>query len=256
MRLDEIELDAAVQLIVQNGVSPPVFTGSVERYLVAVFQELRNLSSLDALTGLLNRRSFSSVIQREVDRSTRSGDVALLMLVDIDHFKRINDTYGHPVGDEVLRQVAARLKKCVRPMDSVARYGGEEFALILPNCSHSYGLEVGERVRMAMASSPCVISDELSIDLSVSVGGAYTPQWIRFDPSLWVERADRQLYRAKQEGRNRVCFEFAEGIDTVVSGEEKLLLFGAITQSTADYYKAMAQESTEWPLPALQKAEQ
>jgi diguanylate cyclase (GGDEF)-like protein len=175
-------------------------------------------------------------MDRELDRVARSGDVALLLMVDIDHFKRVNDTHGHVAGDEVLRQVALRLMDCIRPMDTVARFGGEEFAVVLPNCSYTYGEIVAERIRLAMATRPCMLPNGVALELTVSVGGAYAPQWIRSEAAIWTERADRQLYRAKREGRNRVCME--ETIDTVVSIEEKELLFGALPPDAQDPWPA------------------
>lgn len=204
----------------------------------SVIDNLCSLSSHDALTGLANRRSFSQALERELDRVARSGDVALLLMVDIDFFKKVNDTHGHVVGDMVLRQVAQRIHACVRPMDTVARYGGEEFSVVLPNCSHTYGEMVAERIRTSMESKPIEVSGHLSLTLTVSVGGAYAPQWIRSEAAIWLERADRQLYRAKREGRNRVCLE--EVIDTVVSTEEKELLYGAINLEGYDSQLAQA----------------
>ena len=240
IRLSELSLDAALSLVQQAGVVLPPPSESPTRFVQTVLDGLCNLSSHDALTGLDNRRSFLNVLERELDRVARSGDVALLLLVDIDHFKKVNDTHGHLAGDSVLRQVAQRLHDCVRPMDSVARYGGEEFAVVLPNCSHSYGLFVAERVRQAMQARPFPVSTHLELDVTVSVGGAYAPQWIRSAPAIWIERTDRQLYRAKHEGRNRVCLE--EVIDTVVSTEEKELLYGALNLDMNEPHAGWSQE--------------
>lgn len=241
VHVDELRLDSALKLIAQSSTVPDRKALSPLAYVQTVVDALCDLSSHDALTGLSNRRSFAQVMERELDRVARSGDVALLLLVDIDHFKRVNDTHGHLAGDEVLRQVAQRLVDCVRPMDSVARYGGEEFAVVLPNCSHTYGMFVAERIRQAMASTPVSLGGTLELEVSVSVGGAYAPQWIRSAPDIWIERADRQLYRAKHEGRNRVCLE--ETIDTVVSSEEKELLYGALNLDMNEARLAWAQES-------------
>jgi diguanylate cyclase (GGDEF)-like protein len=224
--VDSLRLESALRLIEQSGHSlTPPGEGS-QSYVQAVIDALCNLSSHDSLTGLSNRRQFSSALERELDRVARSGDVALLLMVDIDHFKRVNDAHGHLVGDEVLMQVARRIEACVRPMDTVARFGGEEFAVVLPNCSYAYGRLVADRIRRSVAELPVQVRGGLSLPLTVSVGGAYAPQWIRSAPSLWVERADRQLYRAKHEGRNRVCLE--DQVDTEVSNEEKELLYGAL----------------------------
>lgn len=213
-------------LIAQSGQPVCPDPGAPQDYVQSVIDALCDLSSRDPLTGLSNRRSFCHVMEQELDRVARLGDDALLLMVDVDHFKQVNDAYGHVAGDAVLRQLAGRLLTCIRPMDSVARFGGEEFAVVLPNCSHSYSTVVAERIRLAVESLPFELGDGKTLSLTVSVGGAYAPQWVRSGVSLWVERADRQLYRAKNEGRNRVCLE--ETFDTVVSTEEKELLYGAL----------------------------
>lgn len=236
--IESLKLDSALRLIAQSGQPSLSVAQPPHTYVQSVIDALCSLSSHDALTGLANRRSFADAIERELDRVARSGDVALLLMVDIDHFKRVNDTHGHLVGDEVLKQVAARILSCVRPMDTVARFGGEEFAVVLPNCSYSYGNVVAERIRESMASGSIEVSPHLALPLTVSVGGAYAPQWIRSEAAIWIERADRQLYRAKREGRNTVCLE--ETIDTVVSTEEKELLYGALNFDAFDARMALA----------------
>lgn len=238
--IDELRLDAALTLIAQNGSLPAREGMSSGRFVQSVVDALCQLSSHDVLTGLPNRRSFSQAMDRELDRVARSGDVALLLMVDIDHFKDVNDTYGHLAGDDVLRQVALRLLDCVRPMDTVARYGGEEFAVVLPNCSYTYGEMVAERIRHSIEDKPVSLVNGQSLTVTVSVGGAYAPQWIRSEAAIWTERADRQLYRAKREGRNRVCLE--ETIDTVVSAEEKELLFGGLNSGMYDSRPLSAQD--------------
>ena len=115
--------------------------------MATLIDALVDLSSRDALTGLANRRAFELAVAREVDRVARSGESALLLTLDIDHFKRVNDTWGHAAGDQVIRAVAQALMDSVRPMDLVARVGGEEFAIILPNCAVAIGQTVAERVR-------------------------------------------------------------------------------------------------------------
>lgn len=231
--IEALQLDSALRLIAQSGQVLAEPQAPPQRYVQGVIDALCNLSARDSLTGLANRRSFADAIDRELDRVARSGDVALLLLVDIDHFKRVNDTHGHLVGDDVLKQVGARIQSCVRPMDTVARFGGEEFAVVLPNCSYTYGTIVAERIREAMANQPIQATPLVALDMTVSVGGAYAPQWIRSEAAIWIERADRQLYRAKRSGRNQVCLE--ETIDTVVSTEEKELLFGALNFGALDF---------------------
>lgn len=193
-------------------------------YLQSIIDHLCELSLKDPLTGLANRRHFLHAIHREIDTVARSGDSGLLLMIDIDHFKKVNDTYGHLAGDQVLQAIANCLSSCVRPMDTVARYGGEEFAAILPNCPASFGKVVAERIRQTVSTLSIAVSPVASITVTVSIGGAYAPEWVRSTTALWTDRADVQLYRAKSEGRNRVCIE--EQREISVSAEEKSMLFG------------------------------
>lgn len=230
MKLDALHLDHAKALLARAG-QPLPGPGETDdpAYLQRIIDALCELSLKDPLTGLANRRHFLSALDQEIDRVSRAGDMALLLMLDIDHFKVVNDRYGHTVGDEVIRSVAQTLCTCVRPMDTVARYGGEEFAIILPSCQAVFGAQVAERIRERIASTAIVIEGGESLHITASLGGAYAPQWLRFTATAWIERADAQLYRAKTEGRNRVCLEAQP--DSVVSAEEKSLLFGFSTDN-------------------------
>ncbi|MFG6416613.1 GGDEF domain-containing protein [Roseateles sp. DC23W] len=221
-----LDLDMALQLLQQAGALLPDEEPHSILWLQALLNALCDLSSKDALTGLVNRRSFEMALAREVDRVARSGEAALLLMLDIDHFKAVNDTHGHGAGDQVIRSVAAAILQAVRPMDLVARIGGEEFAIILPNCATHVGLAVAERVRERVSELAIEVSPGQMLNVTISLGGAFAPQWVRSSPLLWTERTDRQLYRAKAEGRNRACLE--PQIDSLVSAEEKGMLFATL----------------------------
>ncbi|MBA4178292.1 MAG: GGDEF domain-containing protein [Leptothrix sp. (in: Bacteria)] len=210
-------------MLSQSGQAAPAGEPGSPAWLQAVIDGLVELSSRDALTGLANRRAFELALGREIDRVARSGEPALLLTLDIDHFKRVNDTWGHSAGDQVLRAVAGALVDSVRPMDLVARVGGEEFAIILPNCGSAFGGTVAERVRRRVERMPVATGPGQQITCTVSIGGAFAPQWVRSTAALWVERADQQLYLAKAQGRNLVRLE--PTAVSVVSNEERRLLF-------------------------------
>jgi diguanylate cyclase (GGDEF)-like protein len=181
--------------------------------LVEAREALRFQAMHDGLTGLLNRAALSTVLMRELERSSRERTQVGVVLLDLDHFKDINDGHGHQVGDAVLREVAARLRRSLRAYDDAARYGGEEFLLVLPSCDRAEAAQVAERVRTAVSSEPVNVVDQ-NLFVSVSAGVATSVDG-SCDMEELVRAADQALYRAKRAGRN--CVRIAEPSD-VTSG--------------------------------------
>jgi len=164
---------------------------------------LEDLSIHDGLTGLYNYREFHRRLTDEAERSRRYGRPFSLLMLDIDLFKTVNDTFGHLAGDEALRQFAALVRSEVRPVDQVARYGGEEFTVILPETTAAGAMAVAERMRDIIATHPVTVAEGKTVDLTVSIGVAAFPEDAESEEML-IGAADRALYTAK-EGRNRVC---------------------------------------------------
>ncbi|MDB5058301.1 MAG: Response regulator, contains domain, partial [Chloroflexi bacterium] len=167
---------------------------------------LQHVSATDALTGVANRRQFDDVLDVEWARSARSQSSLAIILLDVDYFKRYNDTYGHQGGDACLKTVASILISCVlRHEDIVARYGGEEFAIILAGTELSGARIVANRIRARIESVEIThASSEVSNFVTVSAGVAATIPHKGDTPAGLIEAADKALYKAKQEGRNRV----------------------------------------------------
>jgi diguanylate cyclase (GGDEF)-like protein len=168
-----------------------------------LLRELEALTRTDALTGALNRRAFDEALRQEALRAQRYDLPLSVLMIDVDHFKSVNDTHGHPGGDEVLRNVAARVKAELRLTDELYRYGGEEFAVILPHTSAEGALEVGERLVRAVAGAPVRLGDT-GLRVTVSAGVASMHGDAAAAAQL-VWDADRALYAAKRSGRNRAC---------------------------------------------------
>ena len=162
-----------------------------------LLQQVQKLAETDGLTGLANRRTFEATLERELSRAARSGDPVTLLMVDIDHFKSLNDKYGHQTGDDVLKLVAGVLASACRDFDTAARYGGEEFAIVLPACSSAESLVVAERLREAISEIETVTS------VSGSAGVATFPAHAA-DAEGLIKAADEALYESKRAGRNRV----------------------------------------------------
>jgi diguanylate cyclase (GGDEF)-like protein len=165
--------------------------------------KLEKLAFRDGLTDLYNHRYFQEILAKEISRVERYGRPLALLIFDIDHFKKVNDTYGHPAGDQVLISMAQAITKAVRPSDIIARYGGEEFAVILPETNFS-GMKVfAERLRRCVASLT-TDTGQHSIKITISCGGAHYSPGDQVSPSILISTADRALYMSKNNGRNIV----------------------------------------------------
>lgn len=164
-------------------------------------ENLRELATHDPLTGLFNRRHVEEVLRRELDRTARHDRPLALAMMDADHFKNINDTYGHQTGDEVLRAISGRCQKTLRSHDVLGRYGGEEFVIVFPETNIGEATAVAERLRAAVADNPITVGAN-ALAVTVSIGlASYAPGQ---DLEKMFQRADSALYMAKQGGRNLV----------------------------------------------------
>lgn len=176
-----------------------------EKSIQSVLAEMHQSATKDAMTGLHNRRAFMERLQQECSATYRHSLNTCLAILDVDFFKKVNDTYGHPAGDAVLVEVARRLQETARVEDVVARFGGEEFVLLMPNTPLSGGRILLERVRTAIASKPFAVptpNGDQQINVTISSGLAQVRDG--HSPEQLLEQADVCLYEAKQGGRNRV----------------------------------------------------
>jgi diguanylate cyclase (GGDEF)-like protein len=199
----------SVRMFTTTGLNPLML---LINYTLA--NELKELAATDSLTGILNRRTIEAEAMRQLAQIKRSGDNLAIMMIDVDHFKRINDEHGHPAGDEVLRRLAHLMNSVVRGNDYVARYGGEEFCILLPVTSETQAAALAERLRRLYA--------ELSIDWNgkplqstISIGVADSRQ-AGSDLQSLIKAVDTALYQAKHQGRNQVV-RYAEGVEVNAS---------------------------------------
>ena len=175
----------------------------VGKRILDLQQSLRFAATHDFLTTLLNRSEILAALEREVSRGARDDKPASIILADIDHFKKVNDSLGHAAGDEVLKEVSRRLKADLRPYDLVGRYGGEEFLVILPGCNLSNGTKRADDIRKLVAAQPIKTADG-SVTTTVSMGVTATDASRYCTPAEFLHEADVSLYAAKKNGRNRV----------------------------------------------------
>ncbi|HUL58460.1 MAG TPA: diguanylate cyclase [Anaeromyxobacteraceae bacterium] len=180
------------------------------RTLQAQKKQLQEQSLTDALTGLRNRRFFDERLQEEFHRAQRYSDPVSLMMIDLDHFKLVNDRWGHPTGDAVLHETAAEIRASLRDPDICARYGGEEFAVILPKTHLAGALAVAERVWRALAAKANRAPDGGEVRVTASIGIAFYPSKDITTAELLLRFADEAMYRAKSAGRNTICLYQAQ----------------------------------------------
>ena len=199
--------------------------------LTAEIEQLTNLVITDTLTGLSNYRHFTDIVSQEIERSSRTGQPTSLIIIDVDHFKKVNDSWGHEVGNSALKLIASSIVKSIRQLDVACRYGGEEFVVVFPSTNTLTSIHVAERIRTAIESTPLAIhldatAETIEYFLTVSIGVSSSRG--KFDSDDWhklVERADNKLYEAKLNGRNQVCYSNIETEQQRMSEDEKSALF-------------------------------
>jgi diguanylate cyclase (GGDEF)-like protein len=174
----------------------------LQEQLLAAQEALREQATRDSLTHLWNRHATWDILTREIARTAREANPLGLVMGDLDHFKGVNDTFGHVAGDAVLREVAQRLNRSVRSYDAVGRYGGEEFLIILPGCDEEMALLTADRLRASIGNAPVSIGDR-TIKVTASFGATSLAKGTDASPENLIRAADLALYKAKERGRDR-----------------------------------------------------
>lgn len=202
---------------------------TIDQHIASLGAEINSLKKLvitDSLTGLFNVGHLRYCISQEMERTRRQYSPTTFIMLDVDHFKKFNDSYGHVVGDEVLRHLANMIRSAIRQIDIPCRYGGEEFGIVLPSTPLLIGIQVAERIRkLVSVSSLNYDGQTLNITVSAGVNTFQANQGESLDS--FIADTDKQLYRAKKSGRNRVCYEVEEPSKKgLVTADEKEALFG------------------------------
>jgi diguanylate cyclase (GGDEF)-like protein len=183
----------------------------LQRELIAARESLRFAATQDSLTGLLNRGEIIAFLRREVARTRREDRTVGIVLADVDHFKKVNDTFGHSAGDSVLRETSRRLRAGLRVYDGVGRYGGEEFLLILPGCDLAATVQRADAIRQIIERD-AMVAPQARLFVTMSLGVTVATSKDDVSVEVLLENADKALYRAKNNGRNRVeCCETLVG---------------------------------------------
>jgi len=175
----------------------------------AYHEAIHNMAIQDGMTGIHNKRYFTEFLDREIAVCSRHGHPLTLVMFDVDHFKKVNDTHGHLAGDAVLKDLAARIRPRIRREDLFARYGGEEFACVLPSTALPGGIVFADHLRTIIAERPCQF-ENLNISFTISLGVTTLHRETGVDPAALIKRADENLYVAKRGGRNRVVPSLAD----------------------------------------------
>ena len=205
---DKYMISRFLKLGVNDFISKPFineeFLGRIANTLLLsdMFQKVKYMAMTDQLTGANNRTYFYETGVKILDITKRSGRPISLAMIDIDHFKKVNDTYGHDVGDQALIHIAKIIQKSIRRSDVFVRFGGEEFVILFPNCSVKNAVNTMETLCKSISQSPLLILEDINLALTVSIGVSSEPK----DIDKMLKKADALMYKAKSEGRDRVCF--------------------------------------------------
>ncbi len=231
-RKKQLDLTAALRILQNAGrPDPRLLSDNPDVQLQHIIDALCDLSIHDGLTGLVNATFFHAVLTREIERSLRTGRTCGLLVIDIDHFKQVNDTYGHRIGDKALRSVASQLKHSMRSMDTAARVGGEEFAVILPECGPEDAIRAATRIHSVL--NPLALKTGKNVlHLTTSVGLVWTNPNTLVSSAALLSEADQEMYRAKRSGRGRLCYRHPDS--TLVTCQERSALVTLQLEGSAD----------------------
>jgi diguanylate cyclase len=222
----KLDLTAALRILQNAGrIDPRLLSNDANVQIQNIIDALCDLSVHDGLTGLVNATFFHAVLTREIERSLRTGRSCALIVIDIDFFKAVNDTYGHNAGDTALQAVARELKHSLRSMDTAARIGGEEFAVILPECAPEDAIHAATRIHSVL--NPITVRvNQKDLKLTTSAGLVWTNLNISTNSTALLSEADQEMYRAKRAGRGRLCYQHTE--TTAISGQERSALMSLL----------------------------